>query len=157
MFAAWQMAWDDGDTGRLIHNIIPTVSLQPINWTLNEVLFFTGESLPFVSPKIQPCRNLILFLLGNRHTNPLCYGLPSHNFLPYGSTQPTTSASMVRQSSQQFNVKKEDPYFAPLSAKRNQTFPFRSKLIVFSSLQYSSQLSPMLLCHSHNLGQHFQK
>ncbi|GBN15329.1 hypothetical protein AVEN_41167-1 [Araneus ventricosus] len=31
MLATWQMAWDDEDTGRLIHNIIPKVRLQPIN------------------------------------------------------------------------------------------------------------------------------
>ncbi|GBN90950.1 hypothetical protein AVEN_42543-1 [Araneus ventricosus] len=31
MLATWQMAWDDGDTGRLIFNIIPKLSLQPIN------------------------------------------------------------------------------------------------------------------------------
>ncbi|GBM53459.1 hypothetical protein AVEN_238320-1 [Araneus ventricosus] len=98
MLATWQMAWDDGDTGRLIRNIIPKVSLQPINWTRNEILFFTGHG-PFVSPKSQPCRNLILFLWGNRHTNPLCYGLPPHNLLPYDTTQPTTSASMVPQCS----------------------------------------------------------
>ncbi|GBM23903.1 hypothetical protein AVEN_208528-1 [Araneus ventricosus] len=48
MMATWQMAWDDGDTGRLIHNIIPKVSLHPINWTCNEVLFFTGHG-PFPS------------------------------------------------------------------------------------------------------------
>ncbi|GBM90624.1 Putative protein in type-1 retrotransposable element R1DM [Araneus ventricosus] len=48
MLATWQMAWDDGDTGRLIHNIIPKVSLHPINWTRNEVLFFTGHG-PFPS------------------------------------------------------------------------------------------------------------
>ncbi|GBM64682.1 hypothetical protein AVEN_175184-1 [Araneus ventricosus] len=48
MLATWQMAWDDGDTGRLIYNIIPKVSLQPINWTRNEVLFFTGHG-PFPS------------------------------------------------------------------------------------------------------------
>ncbi|GBM33961.1 hypothetical protein AVEN_53827-1 [Araneus ventricosus] len=48
MLATWQMAWDDGDTGRLIHNIIPKVSLQPINWTRTEVLFFTGHG-PFSS------------------------------------------------------------------------------------------------------------
>ncbi|GBO40499.1 hypothetical protein AVEN_229755-1 [Araneus ventricosus] len=67
MLATWQMAWDDGDTGRLIHNIIPKVSLDSINWTRNEVLFFTGHGMS-VSPKIQPCRNLFLFLWGNRHT-----------------------------------------------------------------------------------------
>ncbi|GBL75329.1 hypothetical protein AVEN_194540-1 [Araneus ventricosus] len=48
MLATWQMAWDDGGTGRLIHNIIPKVSLQPINWTRNEILFFTGHG-PFPS------------------------------------------------------------------------------------------------------------
>ncbi|GBN94055.1 hypothetical protein AVEN_183360-1 [Araneus ventricosus] len=48
MLATWQMAWDDGDTGRLIHNIIPKVSLDSINWTRNEVLFFTGHG-PFPS------------------------------------------------------------------------------------------------------------
>ncbi|GBN18537.1 hypothetical protein AVEN_112500-1 [Araneus ventricosus] len=48
MLATWQMAWDDGDTGRLIHNIIPKVSLQPINWIRNEILFFTGH-WPFPS------------------------------------------------------------------------------------------------------------
>ncbi|GBM15812.1 hypothetical protein AVEN_262961-1 [Araneus ventricosus] len=42
----------------------------------------------------------------NQYTNSL-YSLP-HILLPYGTTQPTTSASMVPQSSQQFNVKKED-------------------------------------------------
>nr|GBL71245.1 hypothetical protein AVEN_32147-1 [Araneus ventricosus]GBL71256.1 hypothetical protein AVEN_33789-1 [Araneus ventricosus] len=42
MLATWQMACDDGDIARLIHNIILKVSLQLINWTRNEVLFFTG-------------------------------------------------------------------------------------------------------------------
>ncbi|GBO25606.1 hypothetical protein AVEN_2358-1 [Araneus ventricosus] len=46
MVATWQMAWDDGDTRMLIHSIIPKISLQPINWTRNEVLFFTGHG-PF--------------------------------------------------------------------------------------------------------------
>ncbi|GBN65964.1 hypothetical protein AVEN_167864-1, partial [Araneus ventricosus] len=43
MLASWQMAWDDGDTGRLIHNIISKDCLDSINWTRNEVLFFTGH------------------------------------------------------------------------------------------------------------------
>ncbi|GBN36031.1 hypothetical protein AVEN_190139-1 [Araneus ventricosus] len=48
MLATWQMAWDDGDTGSLIHNVIPKFSLQPINWTRTEVLLFTGHG-PFPS------------------------------------------------------------------------------------------------------------
>ncbi|GBN15068.1 hypothetical protein AVEN_209780-1 [Araneus ventricosus] len=67
-----------------------------------------ARSMTEIHREIQPCRNLILFLWGNRHTNPLCYGLPPHNLLPYGTTQPTISASMVPQRSQQFSVKKED-------------------------------------------------
>ncbi|GBN12092.1 hypothetical protein AVEN_242741-1 [Araneus ventricosus] len=86
MLATWKMAWDDGDTGRLIHNIIPKVSLQPINWTRKRsFVFHRIWAFLFVSPNIQPCQNLILFLWGNRHTNPLCYGLPSYNLLPCGT------------------------------------------------------------------------
>jgi len=48
MMADWQMAWDHGDTGRLIHNIIPIVNLQPIKWTRNEIMFLTGHG-PFPS------------------------------------------------------------------------------------------------------------
>ncbi|GBM64471.1 hypothetical protein AVEN_194230-1 [Araneus ventricosus] len=48
MLATWQMAWDDGDTGRLILNIIPKVSFQPINRTRNEDLLFIGHG-PFLS------------------------------------------------------------------------------------------------------------
>ncbi|GBN16982.1 hypothetical protein AVEN_6938-1 [Araneus ventricosus] len=42
------MAWDDGDTASLIHNIIPKISLQPINWTRTKVLCLTGHG-PFPS------------------------------------------------------------------------------------------------------------
>ncbi|GBL83723.1 hypothetical protein AVEN_132635-1 [Araneus ventricosus] len=45
MMVTWQMAWDERDTGTLIHKIIPKVSLQTINWTRNEVLFFAGHGL----------------------------------------------------------------------------------------------------------------
>ncbi|GBN06381.1 hypothetical protein AVEN_38034-1 [Araneus ventricosus] len=48
IMATWQMAWDDEDTTRLIHNIIPEVSMQPISWTRKESLFFRGH-VPFPS------------------------------------------------------------------------------------------------------------
>ncbi|GBM92421.1 hypothetical protein AVEN_145629-1 [Araneus ventricosus] len=91
---------------------IPSCPRKPttiINWTRNEFCFYRAWAFLFFSPNIQSYRNLILFLWGNRLTNPLCYGLPPHNLLPYGTTQPTTSVSLVPQHSQQFKVKKEDP------------------------------------------------
>ncbi|GBN82833.1 hypothetical protein AVEN_271568-1 [Araneus ventricosus] len=45
IMTTWELASDE-DTGRLIHNIIPKVSLQQINWTHKEVLFLTGHG-PF--------------------------------------------------------------------------------------------------------------
>ncbi|GBM27857.1 hypothetical protein AVEN_66407-1 [Araneus ventricosus] len=85
-----------------------------------------GLSLPFSKASSLP----------KPHSVPLCFGLPPHNLLPYGTTQPTTSASMVPQRSQQFNFKNECTQFAPLSPKRNQSFPSVSQLIVsFSFLQ----------------------
>ncbi|GBL77174.1 hypothetical protein AVEN_12797-1 [Araneus ventricosus] len=77
MMATWQMNWDDGDTGRLIHNIIPKVSLQPINWTSNEVLFFTEhEPFPSFVQRFKLAETSFCFMGGNRHTNPLCHRLP---------------------------------------------------------------------------------
>ncbi|GBM35511.1 hypothetical protein AVEN_106746-1 [Araneus ventricosus] len=38
--------WDEGKTGRKVHDILPKVSLSPSNWGRAEVLFFTGHG-PF--------------------------------------------------------------------------------------------------------------
>ncbi|GBN91220.1 hypothetical protein AVEN_146694-1 [Araneus ventricosus] len=49
MLATRQMAWDDGDTGRLIHNIITKVNLQPITGHATKFCFSQdmGLSLRF--------------------------------------------------------------------------------------------------------------
>ncbi|GBN29505.1 hypothetical protein AVEN_154012-1 [Araneus ventricosus] len=90
MRAIWQMDWDDGDTGRLIHNIIHKVSLQPFNWTRNEV-FFTDGSFPsylqrFYLDEISLCTCEGIGTPINYATDYL---------LPYGNTQTTTSGSLV--------------------------------------------------------------
>ncbi|GBM07234.1 hypothetical protein AVEN_25490-1 [Araneus ventricosus] len=46
MMNAWQKNWDEGKTGRKVHDILPKVSLSPSNWGAAEVLFFTGHG-PF--------------------------------------------------------------------------------------------------------------
>ncbi|GBN12947.1 hypothetical protein AVEN_170937-1 [Araneus ventricosus] len=44
----WQKLWTEGETGRSTHNIIPTVSLHPANWSREDIIFFTGHG-PFQS------------------------------------------------------------------------------------------------------------
>ncbi|GBN18184.1 hypothetical protein AVEN_211464-1 [Araneus ventricosus] len=46
MINAWQTLWTRGETGRSTHNIIPTVSLHPANWSRDDIIFFTGHG-PF--------------------------------------------------------------------------------------------------------------
>ncbi|GBM72120.1 hypothetical protein AVEN_96208-1 [Araneus ventricosus] len=41
-----QTSWDNGDTGRKIYNIMPSVSLRPNNWNREDVIFFS-ERVPF--------------------------------------------------------------------------------------------------------------
>ncbi|GBL76096.1 hypothetical protein AVEN_234397-1 [Araneus ventricosus] len=115
MMGTWQMVWDDGDIGSLINNIIPKVSLQPFNWTRN-VLFFTGHG-PFPSYLHRFNFGENSFGSNEEIGTPVHYATECLLTASYGTTQPTTSASLVLQGSQQFNVKKEDPQFAPPSPK----------------------------------------
>ncbi|GBM34305.1 hypothetical protein AVEN_253022-1 [Araneus ventricosus] len=46
MLEKWQTSWKDGDTGRKIYNIMPSVSLRPINWIKEDVIFFSHRPFP---------------------------------------------------------------------------------------------------------------
>ncbi|GBM53295.1 hypothetical protein AVEN_259288-1 [Araneus ventricosus] len=37
--------WKNGDTGRRIYNIMPSVSLRPTNWIREDVIFFSQHGL----------------------------------------------------------------------------------------------------------------
>ncbi|GBM91956.1 hypothetical protein AVEN_109125-1 [Araneus ventricosus] len=41
MLEAWQTSRKNGDTGRKIYNIMPSVSLRPTNWIREDVIFFS--------------------------------------------------------------------------------------------------------------------
>ncbi|GBN76932.1 hypothetical protein AVEN_161767-1 [Araneus ventricosus] len=47
MLEEWQTSWKNGDTGRKIYNIMPSVSLRPTNWIGEDVIFFSQHS-PFL-------------------------------------------------------------------------------------------------------------
>ncbi|GBN04209.1 hypothetical protein AVEN_116352-1 [Araneus ventricosus] len=48
MLQEWQTSWKNGDTGRKIYNIMPSVSLRPTNWIREDFIFFSqhGPFLP---------------------------------------------------------------------------------------------------------------
>ncbi|GBM68045.1 hypothetical protein AVEN_51692-1 [Araneus ventricosus] len=82
-------------TGRFIHNTIPKVSLQPINWTHNEVLFFTDHmGLCLCSSKVSTMPKPHYVLVEESDTNPLCHVLPPHSLLPYFTIRSVANNSM---------------------------------------------------------------
>ncbi|GBN19268.1 hypothetical protein AVEN_235189-1 [Araneus ventricosus] len=46
MLEEWQTVWKNGNTGRKIYNIMPSVSLRPNNWIREDVIFFSQHG-PF--------------------------------------------------------------------------------------------------------------
>ncbi|GBL99501.1 hypothetical protein AVEN_68785-1 [Araneus ventricosus] len=46
MLEEWEILWKNGDTGRKIYNIMPSVSLRPTNWIREDVTFFSQHG-PF--------------------------------------------------------------------------------------------------------------
>ncbi|GBM06654.1 hypothetical protein AVEN_190873-1 [Araneus ventricosus] len=46
MLEEWQTSWKNGDTGRKIYNIMPSVSLRPTNWIRDDVISFSQHG-PF--------------------------------------------------------------------------------------------------------------
>ncbi|GBM85073.1 hypothetical protein AVEN_109373-1 [Araneus ventricosus] len=46
MLEEWQTSWKNGNTGRKIYSIMPSVSLHPTNWIREDVIFFSQHG-PF--------------------------------------------------------------------------------------------------------------
>ncbi|GBM45726.1 hypothetical protein AVEN_156759-1 [Araneus ventricosus] len=44
----WQDNWDNGETGRSTHDIVPRVSNKPVGWNREKLMFVTGHG-PFPS------------------------------------------------------------------------------------------------------------
>ncbi|GBN43479.1 hypothetical protein AVEN_259534-1 [Araneus ventricosus] len=46
MLEEWQTSWKNGDTGRKIYNIMPSVSLRPTTWIREDVIFSQHGPFP---------------------------------------------------------------------------------------------------------------
>ncbi|GBM68393.1 hypothetical protein AVEN_210465-1 [Araneus ventricosus] len=60
MLEEWQTSWKNGDTGKKICNIMPSVSLRPTNWIREDVLFFSQYSLSLPTLKGFTCLTVII-------------------------------------------------------------------------------------------------
>ncbi|GBM11411.1 hypothetical protein AVEN_4628-1 [Araneus ventricosus] len=59
MLEEWQTSWKNGDTGRKIYNIMPSVSLLPTNWIGEDVIFFSQHGLFLPTSKGFTCLTAI--------------------------------------------------------------------------------------------------
>ncbi|GBM84637.1 hypothetical protein AVEN_135628-1 [Araneus ventricosus] len=39
----WKKEWDNGETGRSVHNVLPKVKITPTTWQRPEIMFVTGH------------------------------------------------------------------------------------------------------------------
>ncbi|GBO46446.1 hypothetical protein AVEN_56431-1 [Araneus ventricosus] len=82
MLEEWQTSWKNGDTGRNIYNIMPSVNLRPTNWIREDVIFFSQHG-PFPAYLKRFHLSDILQLWWNWHGTSLCHGVYLYSALAY--------------------------------------------------------------------------
>ncbi|GBN50913.1 hypothetical protein AVEN_49258-1 [Araneus ventricosus] len=98
MLEEWQTLWKNGDTGRKIYNIMPSVSLRPSNWIRDDVIFFSQHG-PFPAY----LKRFHLFdsdfcICGGIGT--ACHGVYLHSVLAYEEASAKLRTRMVVRSRQ---------------------------------------------------------
>ncbi|GBM77243.1 hypothetical protein AVEN_71041-1 [Araneus ventricosus] len=101
MLEEWQTSWKNGDTGRKIYNIMPSVSFRPANWIREDVIFFSQHGpYPAYLKRFHLPDNDLLQLWWNWHGTSLCHGVYLHSVLAYEKTSAkrrTRMAEKIRQ------------------------------------------------------------
>ncbi|GBO13410.1 hypothetical protein AVEN_228732-1 [Araneus ventricosus] len=96
--ATWQMVWDDGDTGSSFITSFPKLTCNQSAGHAMKPHFSQDMGLSHRISKVSTLPKPHSVLVGNWHTNPLCHGLPPHNLLPCGTTQPIWFRSVASNS-----------------------------------------------------------
>ncbi|GBM25616.1 hypothetical protein AVEN_82737-1 [Araneus ventricosus] len=79
MLEEWQTLWKNGDTGRKIYNIMPSVSLRPTNWVREDVIFFSQHGpFPAYRKRFHLSDSDFLQLWLNWHGTSLYHGVYLH-------------------------------------------------------------------------------
>ncbi|GBO29949.1 hypothetical protein AVEN_8088-1 [Araneus ventricosus] len=84
----WQDKWDNGETGRSTHDIVPRVSNKPVAWNREEIMFVTRHG-PFPS-------YLLRFNL-RTHDNCSCGEKEIHFIMPQNVGLPSPGISKLQQ------------------------------------------------------------
>ncbi|GBN23449.1 hypothetical protein AVEN_273294-1 [Araneus ventricosus] len=95
MLEKWKIHWNEDGTGRGVFDIIPKVSLHPMNWIRESyIIFFTEHierdhilyrswPLPYLPPKIWTRTQRLLHMRTYRNCIPLCHREHSYDLLAF--------------------------------------------------------------------------
>ncbi|GBO44920.1 hypothetical protein AVEN_237212-1 [Araneus ventricosus] len=88
----WQQDWDSGDTGRVIFNILPKVTLTPYSWSGESILFATDHG-PFYLYKFR-LHHSDICACGEKG-DPLHYASFCHMMLSHHFTKPSAEITLL--------------------------------------------------------------
>ncbi|GBM74163.1 hypothetical protein AVEN_206700-1 [Araneus ventricosus] len=84
----WQDNWNNGETGRSTHDIVPIVSNKPVGWNREELMFVTGHgSFPSYLQSSNTCQ---LLVLRKRRSNALCHKMSVYPLLVFSNSYSAT-------------------------------------------------------------------
>ncbi|GBL86875.1 hypothetical protein AVEN_96096-1 [Araneus ventricosus] len=100
MLEEWQTSWKNGDTGRKIYNIMPSLSLRSANWIGEDVIFSQHGPFPAYLKRFHLSDSDYLQLWWNWHDTSLCHGVYSHSVLAYEEASAELRTRMAEKSHQ---------------------------------------------------------
>ncbi|GBM76765.1 hypothetical protein AVEN_271790-1 [Araneus ventricosus] len=97
-----QKEWDNGETGRSVHNVLPKVKTTPTPWQRPEIMFVTGHGpFPTYLKRFNIRKQRFLWLRKAGKPLTLCYKLPVYNVIPPKKTVSRPRTTLVEKSHEQ--------------------------------------------------------
>ncbi|GBM73460.1 hypothetical protein AVEN_189127-1 [Araneus ventricosus] len=90
----WQDNWDNGETGRSKHDIVPRFSNKPVGWNREEIMFVTGHG-PFPSYLLRFNLRRQLLVRRKRRSNSLCHKMSVYPLLAFPNSNSVTQITVV--------------------------------------------------------------
>ncbi|GBN00803.1 hypothetical protein AVEN_131515-1 [Araneus ventricosus] len=98
MLEEWQTSWNNGDTGRKIYDIMPSVSLRPTNWL--ERMLSSALSVALSLPTSQGVTSpTAIKLWWNWHGTSLCHGVCPRRVQEYEEASAKLRTRMAEKES----------------------------------------------------------
>ncbi|GBM83511.1 hypothetical protein AVEN_56223-1 [Araneus ventricosus] len=103
----WQDNWDNGETGRSTHDIVPRVSSKPVGWNREEIMFVTGHG-PFPSYLLRfnlRTHDNCFEHMTKRRSNSLCHKMSVYPLLAFPNSNSVTQITVVEKHSHEQLIK----------------------------------------------------